>query len=187
MWEVEQKFVVENLVAVREAFARLGITLGNATSQSDLYLRHPSRDFAATDEALRVRRNGDKNALTYKGPRIDATTKTRLELEVPLEHGEQHAANALEIFSRLGFGVVVDVRKQRAHGSLTWEGVDMEIVLDEVDRLGLFVEIETTVKDQSSIGAAQAAVASLARDLGLARNQRKSYCELLLELRTPER
>lgn len=87
-YEVEQKFWVDDLRAVERELAQLGVRLGEVIEQVDCYFAHPARDFAETDEALRIRRSGSDCFLTYKGPKIDATTKTRQEIEIPLPQGE---------------------------------------------------------------------------------------------------
>lgn len=181
-YEVEQKFTADDVHRVETGLERLGASIENTVAQSDLYLRHPVRDFAATDEAFRIRRAGDRNFITYKGPKIDATTKTRLELEVPLAPGAEVAARTAELFERLGFGVVAEVRKQRRHARVAWRGAELEVALDEVEGVGAFVEIEATA-EQDGLEAAREQVASLARELGLTTSQRKSYLELLLEAR----
>src|SRR5262245_36384238 len=86
-WEVEQKFVAADLGPIRRALDAAGVAWEQLISQADQYWNHPARDFARTDEALRLRQVGEQNWLTYKGPRIDATTKTRQEIEVPLPDG----------------------------------------------------------------------------------------------------
>ena len=67
----------------------LGATIEPPVVQVDQYFAHPARDFAQTDEALRLRRVGKQNFITYKGSKIDATTKTRREIELPLAPGEE--------------------------------------------------------------------------------------------------
>ena len=84
MYEVEQKYPLADVAAVEAALARLGATWHATVEQVDRYFNHPCRDFAATDEALRLRRTDQALAITWKGPRLDATAKTRRELELPL-------------------------------------------------------------------------------------------------------
>ena len=83
-YEVEQKFPVADMRAIREGLAALGAEVAAPQEEVDLYFAHPVRDFAATDEALRLRQKGPQNRITYKGPKIDTTTKTRREIELPL-------------------------------------------------------------------------------------------------------
>ena len=84
MYEVELKFRLADEVAIITQLAALGAVAGEQVEQCDLYLNHPQRDFAQTDEALRIRRDGSQNVSTYKGPRVDSQTKTRREIEISL-------------------------------------------------------------------------------------------------------
>ena len=55
-YEVEQKFVVADLQQVIDQLTARDIEVSDAERQLDTYYAHPSRDFASTDEALRIRR-----------------------------------------------------------------------------------------------------------------------------------
>ena len=176
--EVEQKFPVSDEAALDARVAELG-AIGPARRERDVYYRHPARDFAATDEALRIRRKGDSNYLTYKGPRIDATTKTRREIDLPIPPGENTAAAWGELLGALGFEPVAEVCKSRRKVHVDWQGRRVEISLDQVDGLGSFVELELVVEDDQ-VEAAKACIASLAEHLGLDRSERRSYLQLLL-------
>jgi adenylate cyclase class 2 len=96
VYEVEQKYPLADVAAVEAALARLGATWHATVEQVDRYFNHPCRDFAATDEALRLRRTGEALAITWKGPRLDATAKTRRELELPLAEAAVPAAALAE-------------------------------------------------------------------------------------------
>ena len=75
--EIEQKFRVASHAPIEAALAGLGVALSAPLTQVDCYYAHPQRDFAVTDEAFRIRAVGAENYLTYKGPKLDATTKSR--------------------------------------------------------------------------------------------------------------
>src|SRR5687767_12585717 len=102
-YEVEVKYRVADGAALVEALRRLGAAAGAAVEQEDLYLAHPARDFARTGEALRLRRDGPRHAITYKGPRRDGPTKTREEREVAFAGGEESFVGMRAIFESLGF------------------------------------------------------------------------------------
>ena len=85
--EVEQKFRATHSAELLARLERMGAVFAEPVVQVDLYFAHPARDFAQTDEALRIRRVGERNFVTYKGPKLDAMTKTRRELELPLADG----------------------------------------------------------------------------------------------------
>lgn len=182
-FEVEQKFPVENLADVERRLRELGAEFAPTIEQSDTYYAHPARDFAQTDEALRIRRTGESVCVTYKGPRVDSTTKTRREIEIPLAGGPAAAAQCAEMLQCLGFRRVAEVCKRRLAARLVWEQHEVEAVLDNVRALGTFVELETSANEQS-VQRASKAIASLAAALELSSSQRRSYLELLLERST---
>src|SRR4051812_30732689 len=63
--EIEIKFrVADHEDLVRRLGERGGVP-GPEIDQEDLYLAHPARDFGRTDEAFRLRRDGDANRITY--------------------------------------------------------------------------------------------------------------------------
>ena len=178
--EVEQKFAVDDFAAIEAKLAELGARIGPPVEQCDRYFAHPARNFAETDEALRIRRIGERSFITYKGPKLDATTKTRRELELPLAGGEAGAEQFTELLAALGFSPVGEVRKHRRQATLLWQDWPVEVVLDEVDEVGTFVEVELVV-DESERESATAVVESLAAHLGLTQVEGRSYLEMLLE------
>jgi len=178
-FEVEQKFRVADLTEVRQRLVGLGAEFAEPIDQADTYFSHPVRNFAQTDEALRLRRVGEENRITYKGPKIDLETKTRRELELPLADGIAAFEQYVELLLTLGFGQVATVRKRREAGSLTWQGHEVEVALDTVEGVGQFAELEIAA-DESGLVAAKGAIASLAEEAGLTRSERRSYLEMLL-------
>ncbi len=178
--EVELKFRVPDRGALERQLAELGFELQEAVLQVDCYFAHPSRDFAQTDEALRLRRVGEFNYITYKGPKLDATTKTRRELEIELAAAERSAQDARELLGALGFTPVLEVRKHRVHNTLRWQGREITVSLDDVAGLGNFVELEI-LASESEADPARRCIESLSSRLGLSNTERRSYLELLLE------
>ena len=178
-YEVEMKFRIEDLPGLERRLTERGAAIEDAVLQADLYYAHPSRDFASTDEALRIRRVGDRNFVTYKGPKIDAATKTRQEIEVPIDGGASGAERFAEMLAALGFRRVLDVHKRRRLSKLEWQGHDVEIALDKIDGLGAFAELEIQA-DEPQLDSARTALLSLAESLGLSGVERRSYLELLL-------
>jgi len=179
-YEVEQKFPVDTFETVTAALTVLGGERGNARQEVDQYYNHPARDFAVTDEAVRIRTVGPASCITYKGPKIDATTKTRREIELPL--AADTAVGWAELLVGLGFRPVAEVRKQRRKAWVPWQGPRVEGSLDEVEGLGCFVELELVV-EESSVETAKACLAALAQRMGLMQSERRSYLELLLNRR----
>lgn len=178
-FEVEQKFPVADAAAFESRLVELGVTLGGPVTQLDQYFAHPNRDFARTDEALRIRRVGDKNFVTYKGPKIDSETKTRQEIELPLAGGDQGYDQFRQLLVALGFKPVLKVEKRRQTGHRQVDGFAAEITLDRVAGLGTFAEIELSA-DDATLDRARAALRRLADELALGDSERRSYLELLL-------
>lgn len=172
--EIEVKAYARNLREIKETILSMGATLVWQGEQADTYYNHPGRDFAATDEALRVREEEGRAALTYKGPKLDTLSKTREEIEVQIEDG-----SALkEMLKKLGFSEAGVVRKHRMKLALD----EFEFCLDNVENLGEFVEIEVVLPSETSsmsIDAARDNVLTTLERLGLKEKERRSYLELL--------
>lgn len=179
-YEVEQKYRAVDTTAIEQWLTARGATIEPPVVQMDQYFAHPARDFAQTDEALRIRSVGERNWVTYKGPKIDAATKTRRELELPIEPGTDGAARFTELITALGFSRVAAVRKQRRTAHLAWQTHEVEIALDDVDGVGQYCELEISA-NASELDAARKALAALAAELGLSHSERRSYLELLLQ------
>jgi adenylate cyclase class 2 len=180
MLEVEVKYAVAEFGPIEAALAAHGIAPGPARRDADHYFNAPDRDFAVTDEAVRVRSIGDKNFVTYKGPKLDNETKTRLEIEVPLADGEEAAADFRRLLTHLRYRSVAVVRKTRRIAEFTRDGFKMQATLDEVDGVGRYAELEV-VAPEDQADAAKVAVLTVAPELGLVHSERRSYLQLLLE------
>jgi adenylate cyclase class 2 len=201
VYEVELKYRVADGRAIEDRLAGLGACWHGTTEQVDRYFNHPSRDFAVTDEALRLRSTAAGVAITWKGPRLDATAKTRREIELPLAlaavpatalalaavPAAAEASSAIpatldrwtELLEALGFRRVREVAKRRRLATVAWEGAAIEVALDHVAGLGDFVELELQA-EFAGIAVAAARIESLARELGCANPERRSYLEMLL-------
>lgn len=182
-YEVEVKYRGVDHDALGRALVALGAQAREAVDEEDLYLNHPSRDFARTNEAFRIRRVGDDNRLTYKGPKEAGPTKTREEIEVPFDRGPGRHEELSRLFDRLGFRRVAVVRKRRTSYRIRFAGRDLEATLDRAEGLGDFAEIEALAADRDDLAAAQQAVLGLAAKLGLTEVEPRSYLRMLLESR----
>lgn len=183
--EVKLKLTAEERTRLRQALHRLGATPLKEERHEDAYYEHPCRRFSETDEALRLRcrsflredGRGVITELTYKGPKLDALTKTRVESSTGIE---DHTA-AHTILTELGFTLVARIRKKREVYQL--EGTT--IGLDSVDELGHFVEFERIVEAEEEIDVNRNRLLAMVSRLGLdpANSIRESYLELYLSRR----
>lgn len=182
-YEVEMKFPLagaDAVAALRQRLTALGAESAEPLDQRDIYLAHPSRDFAQTDEVFRVRCVGDENYLTYKGPVLDEVAKTRREIEIATAAGLSERDQLLDMLTSLGFRQVRDVVKRREPFYLLWQDRDLEIVLDNVQDLGWFAELEI-IAEQTDRDAARECLFALSQELQLGQSERRSYLRLLLE------
>ena len=182
MLEVEVKYRTADPAAVVEQLKAIGAEFAGERTDEDHYFNAPDRDFKQTDEAFRLRRIGAENRLTYKGPKREAATKTRTEIEVRLADGDAAAADTERMLTALGYRPTAVVRKRRAVCHVAGRGPDLEVCVDDVERVGTFVEVEA-VADEAGFEEAKAAVLGLAAELGLTEQERRSYLEMLLNAR----
>lgn len=179
-FEVELKFAIEDKNALLEKLDALGSKFERIENQDDVYFSHPSKDFAETDEALRIRCIDDSTCLTYKGPLADAIAKTRMEIELPLVEGIKSREQISEILKHLGFGIVRTVSKSRECRLLAWNEHEVTIAIDDVVGLGDYIELEL-IAEESTKDAARDLLLDLAKELGLDQSERRSYLRLLIE------
>jgi len=172
MIEVEVK-VPASLDDAEERLRGLGAERAVEKTQVDTYFTAPHRDFAETDEALRVRRENGDAYVTYKGPKMDETTKTREEHET----GVADADTARAVFESLGFEVFGTVEKHRR----VYELDGATVALDDVEGLGEYVEVEVERTVDEDADTARKAVFSALERIGLDPDDSvtDSYLELL--------
>lgn len=182
-YEVEVKFRVADHADLRRRLEDRGLSPGATVEHQDAYLAHPSRDFAGTGEAFRIRGEGEANRITYKGAKLGGPAKTREEIEVEFAAGLEAREDLKRVFEHLGFRPVAEVRKRRSEYRLESGGRPMTVTLDLAEGLGPFVEVETLVEAESDLAEAQKAVLALGRELGLAEVEPRSYLRMLLEAR----
>lgn len=138
----------------------------------DVYFAHPARDLAATDEALRLSQRGGRVDITYKGPKLDAGSKARREIVVPVP--DASAARAL--LEALGFRAAREVRKRRS----VFERAGFEVAWDEVPGLGAFVELERQLPEDVDRASVEREAKALLASWGIHATERRSYLELLV-------
>ena len=179
MIEVEVKAKIRSFDEMRKRLDDINAVKVKTEHQEDRYFNSPVRDFAQTDEALRIRetKSEEKHNLfiTYKGPKIDAKSKTREEVEMGIEDADK----ASKIFENLGFKEVRTVVKDREY----YKYENYEISLDNVHGLDPYMEIEISLEDNSDYSKAQESIFELFEKLGITDGfERTSYLELLEEL-----
>jgi len=176
MIEVEVKAHATNLDEIEKKVIEIGASRMGEEYQEDLYFNAPHRDFAQTDEALRIRKtkseNSEKTYITYKGPKMDELSKTRKEIEVAVED----PSNVAEILQNLSFRAVAMVRKNRTIYTLD----ELIITLDQVHGVGDFVEIEKETAEGEDTEEALNQIFATYSKIGIENGfERSSYLELM--------
>lgn len=196
-FEVEQKYQLADELEFQR-FSQNTISLlleqyqGSApfvVEETDVYFNHPAKNYAQTDEALRLRyrKIGERIELyiTYKGPKLDTQTKTRKELEIPLKIETQSTAQASlqnweSLLCALGFTPVGKVSKTRQKVKFFWEGRQAELSLDTVLPIGYFVEVELIAQCENDLAQTQQLLLQITNSLKLTNIVKKSYLDLVL-------
>lgn len=176
MIEVEVKAHAPNLDEIEEKMVEIGASREGDEYQEDLYFNAPHRDFAITDEALRIRKIKSKNSeetfITYKGAKMDKVSKTRKEIEVAVEDPSKLA----DILQSLSFRPVATVRKNRIIYTLD----ELIITLDKVHGVGDFVEIEKETAEGEDTKEALNEIFATYSKIGIESGfERSSYLELM--------
>ena len=155
--EREAKMQVADHEPIRARLAELGATHASSVLETDSFFDTEDRRLLAAGEGLRIRRvlSGEAGShkpprVTFKGRRQPGMLKTREELEASVSDAEMME----QILQRIGFVRVLRFEKKRD----TWSLDGCEVALDELPRLGKFVEIE---------GPSESAVMQVRQKLGL--------------------
>lgn len=168
--ELEVKVPCRDLAGLERRLREMGAKHLEDLDQVDLYFSHPARDFGATDEALRLRRENERTVITYKGPKLDRDTKLREEIELGVEDLDRMSL----VLERLGFRSVIRIAKKRT----VYDLHGIHFCLDRLPGLGDFVELEWQGED---LDEGKRRIMELKQRLELVGNERRSYLELLLE------
>lgn len=191
MFEVEQKYHVNNRERLVQRLADAAAVLVSTQQNDDTYYNHPCRDFAETGEALRVRRVDGIPMVTYKGAKLPGRVKAREELEWRLDPGDTYGISMERLLIHLGFCKVATVSKRRQTYRIGGDEC-LTITIDYVPALqfaglkGLFAEIEcvlaTNEPTEEEVRKARKRVTKMAGILGLKKPELRSYLRMVLEI-----
>jgi len=160
-----------------------GSGFGEQVTESDSFFQHPCRNFVQTDECLRMRNcifsdGTSQYSLTYKGPKIDTSTKTRQEIEVQITEPERWES----LLKALGFCNVASVRKFRRRMTLTVNHRHVDVLFDTLPDLPesaqQFIEMETMATEEE-VEECRSLLLGIADQLGLCEPIRDSYLKLV--------
>ncbi|NVM16573.1 MAG: class IV adenylate cyclase [Candidatus Lokiarchaeota archaeon] len=194
MIEVEIKVKISDPNLMRKKFKENNGIYKISLDHEDTYFNMPEglRNFKETDEALRLRKsveffNDDMSKsqkinyyITYKGKKIDKTTKTREEIDIKISEIED-MKNLLKF---LGFRDIFTVVKKRELYDFVFEGTRIEALIDYVPILKQhFVEVELITESLDDIEKNKEILFKFLKKFGITREEsvRKSYLELIFD------
>lgn len=182
MIEVEQKYRVDDVQGLLNRLDMHGATeTSEPEEHADTYYNHPSRDFAETNEAFRVRRINGAAWMTYKGSKMPGLVKARREIELRIGQSDDDGLAFESALELLSFRRVATVKKRRRSFRINSDDGFLTIAIDDVETLGGFAEIEMVVDDENRVGGARQSILSLATQLGLDQDEPRSYLTMLLQ------
>ena len=141
MYEVEVKAVLRDKNAVMQKLQDLGCKFSKELHQIDYVFIPGNLDFPPPlgTAVLRVRKQNDKSIFTLKISQ--ASNQDSLEKELEISDGDK----MIEVIKLLGYKPVPTAEKRRIKTNFK----DMEIVLDRVEQLGEFIEVEKIVTHEN--------------------------------------
>jgi len=194
MIEVEIKVRITDPELMRKRFIEKEGSYKFSLKHEDTYFNMPNglRDFKKTDEALRLRKsikfiknnkreNQEREVyFTYKGKKLDNSTKTREEIDLLIEDYEKMK----RILSILGFNEVLSVKKERELFKFDYKNHSIEALIDYLPILNqYFIEVECLTDSSEKVEEIQRILFEFLNSFGIKREDsiRKSYLELVIE------
>lgn len=156
-----------------ENLRKLGAERLVSTVQIDKYYNPKDRNLIQTEEILRIREEGDRKILTYKGPRKESQFRERPKFEFEID------ADTEKEFLNIYGDMEKIITKERTLYQLNGVVFSIDKVSKNEDGknidLGSFIEIRSTDKDQD-----MEKIVLVMQNLGIDINQgiKKSYFEM---------
>ena len=192
MIEIEIKVKISDPNLIRKKFDNIKGVYKLSLHHEDYYFNMPKglRDFKQTDEALRLRKSIEFNRdnktmaqkinyfMTYKGKRIDTTTKTREEIEVKIYEIED-MKNLLKL---LGFREVFTVVKERELYEFKFKKTKIEALIDYIPILKQhFIEVELITESYEDVDENKELLFQFLENFGIKKQESviMSYLELI--------
>ncbi len=175
MREIEVKFEVKDIRAIKQKIKKIGAKYKGKHSQLDIWFDTLEKSLGKKRTGLRLRRQEGKTMLTVKGKQVFGKSfREAEESEVRVSDFDK----TRKMLAELGFQRELIIKKERE----VWERGNLSIVLDRVEDLGTFLELEGSKRD----------IEKAIKDLGLEKARRiiDHYGQLFfkkasLKVRTP--
>jgi predicted adenylyl cyclase CyaB len=154
MYEFEVRYAVSDQSLILQSLGQIEAEFKTKLVQKDYYFTPPNVKANERGSILRIREEtlegGIKRVLlSYKTPNVlNKGVETREETEVEVLGDVQ---TVIRLLQKLQATSLVSVTKERKEYALTYEHANFAIVLDRVETLGSFVEIELVSPDKQDV------------------------------------
>ena len=142
--ELEKSFVLdeENERRIQEKIKQEGFKLVSEEVEEDTYFSDKELNFVKNRVCLRTRKiNDDYLELTYK-PKSTEETEKFGKKEVNIELNVKDYEDIKYIIKQLGYIEYVSFKKYRTTYSKNVNGIERNIMIDELKGIGKFIEFE---------------------------------------------
>lgn len=158
MREIELKFKIKEYDKLLEKLQNLGCNIEEPIIQNDTIYIKDLENIESKEGSiwLRVRKENDKVEMNYKKQSANISESQEIEFEV----GSYEKAK--EFLEALGYQKWVVVNKKRCYSKY----FHYNLCIDEVERLGHFIEIELLVED-NDVKDYMSDLYAIAKELGL--------------------
>ena len=192
MIEVEIKVAISDPDLVKSKLNALNGKYILSLDHEDTYFNMPKglRNFKKTDEALRLRKSSEfskmdkdktystKYYITYKGKKMDQTTKTRKEIEIEIKNFDKMK----NLLAHLGFREIFTVKKERELFEFKFKNNNIDVLIDFLPILNQnFIEAEIKIENENDLKLTKEIIFDFLKQFGLTENDsiRESYLELI--------
>lgn len=176
MREIELKFKVDDLDSFIEKLEKLGCSLSDVVYQNDTIYVENLDNIESVEGSiwLRVRKLNDKIEMNLKKQAVKKSESQEIEFEV----SDYEKANIF--LKTLGYKEWVRVNKKRRYSKY----LNANICIDEVERLGSFVEIEYLIAEEDKKINYEDELLQIATELGIDISKRVNshYDTMIFEL-----
>jgi len=175
MREIEVKARVSNIKILIDTASKMGIYFGKTIIQEDTIFEPDIPKEDPNWNIFRIRKQEEKIILTMKY-KASKSSNDNYELETIIDNPK----TVRQMLNRLGYPSCLNIRKKRRIAKYN----NLEICLDEVYKLGNFIEIEMLCKNEVNVADVQLQLWDVLLKLGIKPNDRvyKGYDTLMHEL-----
>ena len=180
MREIEVKAKLRDKNKLLKKASELGISFGESIIQDDSTYETSIPKDDPNWNIFRIRKQNEKTILTIKY-RASSISRDNHERESIIED----SGEVVDMLARVGYTLGVRIEKTRR----TAKYKDLEICIDEVNKLGTFIEVEKLTNDDADVDLVQNELWKLLEELGVDKSDRihKGYDTLMYEILDTEK